>query len=109
MQDIKEKLIKKYIMKIKKDVSEGSFVFVERQKNIQFLKDNGLLVQDAIDIILDICIRDYHKGPEKDKDEYEGQIWVFKYDFEGIIIYIKFNINPPNKTTCISFHEDENC
>ncbi|WP_071604461.1 type II toxin-antitoxin system MqsR family toxin [Proteocatella sphenisci] len=107
MQDIKEKLIKKHITEIKKYVSEDNFEFVPRIKNKKFLMDNGLLVADAIDIILDISINDYYKGPESDNDGYVGQIWIFKYDFEGKMIYIKFNYNSPDKTSCISFHEDE--
>lgn len=107
MQDIKLKMLKRYITGIKKDVSKGNFEFVPRMKNKKFLMDNGLLVADAIDIILDISINDYYKGPESDNDGHDGQIWVFKYDFEGKMIYIKFNYNPPDKTSCISFHEDE--
>lgn len=107
MTDIKQQIIRKHITEIKKNVSNGNFEFIPREKNKKFLMDNGLLVSDAEDIIFDISIKDYYKGPLDDYDGYGGQIWIFKYNFEDKVIYIKFNYNPPNRTACISFHEDE--
>lgn len=68
----------------------------------------GLLEEDIKEIILDLSYHNYEGGPEEDHNkQYSGMVWIFKYNLDGTIIYIKFRYDPPENLICISFHEDE--
>ncbi|MEZ0536649.1 type II toxin-antitoxin system MqsR family toxin [Caldicellulosiruptoraceae bacterium PP1] len=94
---------------MKKLISVGKFRFVNRDKNIRFMREHGLLIEDIKEILLQLEPKDYIKGPEKDYNEkYKGDIWVFKNNsYLEVTIYIKIRHDPPNEVVCISFHEDE--
>ncbi|WAM32751.1 type II toxin-antitoxin system MqsR family toxin [Caldicellulosiruptor naganoensis] len=94
---------------MKKLIVAGKWGFVKREKNIKFLKEWGLLIDDVKDILLDLQPGDYVKGPEQDHlDGKEGDIWIFKNSrYLDVCIYIKLRYNPPEEVVCISFHEDE--
>lgn len=83
--------------------------FYQERKNIKFLKEWGLLIDDVKDILLDLQPGDYVKGSEQDHlDNKEGDIWIFKNSrYLDVCIYIKLRYNPPEEVVCISFHEDE--
>lgn len=108
---IKEQMIRQYIEKIKKCVANGHLAFAPRDKNVEFMREYGLVEEDIKDIILDLEISNYFRGPSKDHNpKYSGDIWEFKYKLEldeYITIYIKVRYNPPEKLVCISFHLDE--
>lgn len=107
MNELSLQLIHKYLFQIKLDISQKKYQFIERKKNIEFLKQNGLTIDDLILILFDLSPEDYLSGPENDRDTQQGAIWKFKYNLDGIIIYIKINYNPPNDINIISFHENE--
>ncbi|MCX7903264.1 MAG: type II toxin-antitoxin system MqsR family toxin [Caloramator sp.] len=101
-------MIKAYLKDIKKIIVEKGFQFIKREKNVKFLREYGLLIEDVKKIILSLKPEDYIKGPEKDHNQkYLGDIWVFKNTtYLDMTIYIKIRYNPPDEVVCISFHED---
>ena len=86
----------------------GRFTLIRRKKNIDFIREYGLLENDVIEILLDLSYRDFVGGPEPDHEEgLEGDVFKFIYPWEGIQIYIKLRYDPPNNMVCISFHKAE--
>lgn len=104
-------MISQYIEKIKLCVEKGHLTFAPRDKNVQFMREYGLTEDDIKDIILDLDVTNYFRGPNKDHNSlYEGDIWEFKYKLEIykiLDLYIKVRYNPPEELVCISFHLDE--
>lgn len=109
MEDIKEQIIRLKLIQIKqivaKDKDGDTFKLANRNKNIEFLIDNGLLIDDIKNIILNLEIKDYYKGPEEDRDGYEGEIWIFTPMFADKKIYVKIRIEKNILVVCISIHE----
>lgn len=107
MVNIKYEVINAYLEGIKECISKNNFTFANRRKNIDFLRDNGFVINDVKNMLLDLSHRNYFSGPEKDRDgEKEGQIWMFKYNFDGIEIYTKLRYDHPDQVVCISFHRE---
>lgn len=107
MNEITLQFIQNYLFLIKSSISQNKYQFIERKKNIEFLRRNGLTIDDLLLILFDLSSSDYVSGPENDRDTHKGAIWKFKYNMDGINIYIKINYNPPNDINIISFHENE--
>lgn len=114
IKSIKDQFLHSFLKDVKKKVSKNEWTFAkeksgeDRQKNIKFLSENGLSIDNVKEAILQLSDKDKAKGPEKDRDGYPGYIYKFKTEYliEGTI-YIKIRYNPPNEVVCISFHEDE--
>lgn len=95
--------------KAKKLITQGSFDFVPRRKNMQALAKHGLTIKDAKEEIFELVINNYYKGPKKDFDK-PGEIWEFKKSINGTQFYIKFKVvteNGRDILKCLGFHDDE--
>lgn len=108
---VKVNLIKVTLKNIKKDMANSNckFTLADRNKNMEFMRENFLNIEDAKDIIFNLKPEDYISGPSVDHDpKYEGVIYVFKT--KHIIektIYIKIRYVQGKAVVCISFHLDE--
>ena len=72
------------------------------------MKERGLTVDNVVEAILSLTPNDSPKGPQSDRNGYEGFIYTFKSNYlADEVIYIKIRYNPPDEVVCISFHEDE--
>lgn len=100
-----------FLVQAKALLSEGNYVFVPRNKNLQALANHGLAIEDAKDEILSLTVEDYYKGPKRDFDHNQpGDIWEFKKIVDGEQFYVKLKIQDRNGTSilkCLSFHEDD--
>ncbi|GAA0179055.1 hypothetical protein SH2C18_20030 [Clostridium sediminicola] len=107
--DIRISFIKSFLKSVKKEIVKGKFTLAERTKNMDFIKDKGLMIpEDIKEVIFNLSYRDCVGGPEADRDGYEGDIYIFKTDvIDEVITYIKIRYNPPDEVICISFHEDD--
>lgn len=65
----------------------------------------GLLTNDIKDIILNLEVDDYYRGPEEDDAGFEGEIWIFTPTFQNIRLYIKIRLANNTLVICISIHE----
>lgn len=105
---VNNSFINTFLREIKKNVSKKGFTLAERTKNIEFMREYGLLIEDVKEAILSLTPKQYAGGPDEDRDGYDGYIYKFKSNFiEDVVIYIKIRYNPPDEVVCISFHEDE--
>ena len=109
MESIQHQIVRQKLTIIKqlvtKDKNGDKFILINRDKNRNFLLEYGLLINNIKDIILNLEINDYYKGPEKDEAGFEGEIWVFTPTFQNIKLYIKIRLNNNTLVVCISIHE----
>ena len=82
MNVITDKLRGKYLLRIKtlvsSDINGEHFTMVRTKKNIDFMYEYGLSIEDVKNIILNLSTEDCFSGPENDRDlSYEG--WIFKF------------------------------
>lgn len=109
METIKHQIIRQKLTFIKQIVTEdkdgNKFVLANREKNRDFMLEYGLLINDIKEIILNLEIDDYYKGPEKDDAGLEGEIWIFTPFFEKDKLYIKIRLANNILVICISIHK----
>jgi len=106
---IKHQIVRQKLTTIKKlvtkDKNGDTFIIINREKNRDFILKYGLLIEDIKNIILDLEIDDYYKGPEKDEAGFEGEIWIFTPNFQKTKLYIKIRLENNTLVICISIHE----
>lgn len=110
MNVITDRLRGKYLLRIKtlvsSDINGEHFTMVRTKKNIDFMYEYGLSIEDVKNIILNLSTEDCFSGPENDRDlKYEG--WIFKFSpmFENVKLYIKIRVESSEKSVCLSVHE----
>lgn len=110
MNVITDKLREKYLLRIKtlvsSDINGEHFTIVRTKKNIDFMYEYGLSIEDVKNIILNLSTEDCFSGPENDRDlKYEG--WIFKFSpmFENVKLYNKIRVESSEKSVCLSVHE----
>lgn len=110
MNVITDKLRGKYLLRIKtlvsSDINGEHFTMVRTKKNIDFMYEYGLSIEDVKNIILNLSTEDCFSGPENDRDlSYEG--WIFKFSpmFENVKLYNKIRVESSEKSVCLSVHE----
>ena len=103
--------ISEFLVKAKKLMTVGKYVFVPRRKNMQALAVHGMSITDAKSEIIGLEVKDYYKGPKQDFDSAQpGDIWEFKKDIDGEQFYVKLKIQNQDGVDvlkCLSFHEDD--
>lgn len=92
-----------------KQAMENGFSLINRDKNIEFLKQYNLNKKIVVDILKNLTFDSYVSGPEEDRDVNGEHVWIFLIDLEEIgTIYTKLKIyecNGIKYAKCISFHK----
>lgn len=86
----------------KMDENNG-FIMIQRKKNIRTLKSLGIQLKTVKGIIRTLKVKHYCSGPELDENSDEN-LWIFGYEFNQKIIYIKLSDDFEFKAKCVSFH-----
>ena len=91
---------------IEKDLNGDRFIIARTQKNIDFMREYGLMHEDIKNIIKQLSIQDCFAGPESDRNSnYSGCIFKFSPLYENTKLYIKIRVETIEKAVCISVHE----
>lgn len=99
--------VKGFLKAVKRNISNDCYTLADRDKNFEFLKENGLTMDDVKEIIFNLTPSNWIGGPENDTDGFPGDVCKFiSNDIDDVSIYIKVRYNPPNEVVFISFHED---
>lgn len=95
---------------IKGDDKHFELIVREDKNPYLLLIEQGKTIDDVVDLIHSLKKEDYYSGPLVDeKSIRKRMLWVFKKEFIGKMMYIKFKIiNKKTKMIVISLHEDEN-
>jgi len=96
-----------FLLQFKEAVTGGSGVnLIPRDVNRQTLIYLGLTKRNLEEILLELTVLDYCKGPKPDRDK-PGEIWEFGKNVKGEDVYIKLKVaevNGKKIAKCISFH-----
>ena len=89
--------------------SGGLLIFSNREKNLAFIKQQGLTIAEVKDCISCLSIENYSSGPLSDNsDGNRNDVWIFGTRMSGVEVYIKISFGDSlNTVICISFHESE--
>ena len=101
--------VQSFLHKLKQIINIWDIVFVNRPKNsIQHLADLGITANSRKEIIFQLEIEDYNKGPLPETQYNGNDMWVFGRFVKKQEVYIKLTIiEETGKTICISFHKAE--
>ncbi len=77
--------------KLLRDVKKCKRIrIVDREKNRKMRYDLNITIADQEDIVRNLTIQEYCKGPLEDDDPRRNQyVWVFKTQFDETPIYVK--------------------
>ena len=84
--------VRDFLLDFKKAVTHDSGVYlVPREDTLATLQHLGLTKRNLEEILLSLCVADYCRGPEADRDR-DGQLWIFGKRLHGHDIYIKLKV-----------------
>ena len=82
--------------------------FYPRLKNVDALLGLGIAAKQREDLIMDIAVENYYRGPTQDNDPGRPAYYEFGANIKNQEIYIKLSLGKFNKSPhCISFHVAE--
>ena len=86
-------------------------IIIPTYKNRRTRYRLGITVNDQEDMIRNLRIEEYIKGPIEDHDSFrQSKLWVFKHNYCGTMIYIKITekqiINDSGSVRALSCHID---
>jgi hypothetical protein len=80
-------------------------VYYPRQKNTDAMLRLGINAEIREELILKLEVKDYYRGPTRDKDQERPDFYEFGINYQGQEIYIKLSLGKFNKSPhCMSFH-----
>jgi len=92
-------------------VEESKIEISTYEKTISFILQYQLKKEEVVEIIRSLNEKHYIRGPIPDNKTSERRnkpVWIFKKNWDGIILYIKIKIFITNrKVLIVSIHEDE--
>jgi len=82
---------------------------INTEKNINSLLDLGITANIRKDIILNLEVENYYRGPSKDRDLPQFDVWEFGVKLsETDDVYIKLSTRrEKSRSICLSFHRAE--
>jgi hypothetical protein len=101
--------IQKFIEEFKLYASVFDIFVVDTDKNINGLLDFGITAIIRKEIILDLELENYFRGPNRDRDRPQLDVWEFGYKLSKTDeIYIKLSTRrEKQRAVCLSFHRAE--
>jgi hypothetical protein len=86
----------------------GISYFGGREKNMNTLAELGITAKLRDEIVKQITVEDYYKGPDPNTQNNLGDMWVFGKTVNSKEVYIKVTLGITNQSAiCISFHTAE--
>ena len=95
-----------FLKEFKALMENKKLYFVNRKAHMNSLNRLGLTKEICIELLFDLSLVDYCRGPVPDKD-LPGNVWIFGKTIDGCEIYIKLKIADASDeriAKCISFH-----
>lgn len=106
LEELKNQEIENFLNKCAEKICEKGIKLIRRDKNMNSIHSMGLSILVVEEIICELTIEDYCKGPEEDKDRQGEEVWIFLKKVEEYRIYIKLKLDEDD-CVVISFHEAE--
>jgi hypothetical protein len=67
-------LIELYINQLKTNLFAGFFVFLDRKKNLDTLLMLGMTVEDVIQVLMKLEVKNYSSGPLEDESAHGNNV-----------------------------------
>jgi hypothetical protein len=94
-----------FLKRFKAKVDEqGSLPLIPRRENLNALTMLGIARSEVKTVVFGLTDNDYESGPEADRDQTAGELWIFGVDYEGTEVYIKLKLSTES-AKCLSFHQ----
>lgn len=95
------------LIKLKNDIKNKSYDYVPTGKNKTSRRKFGLTMFEIEDFLFSLEKEDLEKGPVKDYDYPEEEVFIFKKEIKsGVVFYVKIK-EKENQIKVLSCHEDE--
>ena len=96
--------VESFLNTFKAKMEVFNVVFINRNKNLQALIDLEITRVSRKEILKELKVEDYYRGPTKDADR-GPDLWEFGRLYKQKEIYIKITMGVMNKPViCMSFH-----
>lgn len=104
-----EEDVQKFLHEFKTFANVFDIYFINTDKNIPGLLDLGLTANLRKEIVLNLEVENYYRGPSKDRDRPQFDVWEFGVKLNQVDeIYIKLSTRRENsRSICLSFHRAE--
>ncbi len=101
--------VQKFLDEFKLKANVFGIFFPRPEKNYYGLLDLEINANIRKEIILNLEVENYYRGPNKDRDLPQFDVWEFGYNLnERDEIYIKLSTRKEkSKCVCLSFHRAE--
>ncbi|MGL4820838.1 MAG: hypothetical protein ACRC5C_12780 [Bacilli bacterium] len=105
-----KEVIECFLAKAQQHIDEETMHFEQRRKNMDFLNEEGISIDDALSFVYQLVYVDYFRGPtcERDARFPPGEFWEFGItEFaESGEVYVKLKefLNYDG-IMCLSFHQ----
>lgn len=97
--------VAKFLEQFKVKLDIYGVIFLDRDKNLDFLRMMGIMPSEREEILKEIEVNDYVSTIPFAESLQMADMWVFGKDVRGRETYIKISIGKVNnKVICISFH-----
>lgn len=109
MKEKKNEELDIFLTKLKETLIHGgskSLILLTRDKNNRTITELGFTKRNIFQEIISLSSKEYHEGPQDDKDV-EGILWTFIKRIKNKNIYIKIKLKNTKNVVLISFHEAE--
>lgn len=96
--------IEQFLNDFKIKLNVFDVVFINREKNFKTLIELEITTVNRAEILKELKVEDYYKGPTVDYDN-GPPLWEFGKKLKQKDVYIKITMGQPNRPViCISFH-----
>jgi hypothetical protein len=96
--------VESFLSDFKTKMNVFEVIYKNRNKNLQALADLEISSAKRTEILKSLEVKDYYKGPSKDRDE-GPDLWEFGKIVKGKDVYIKVHMGNENRPViCVSFH-----
>ena len=92
-----------FLKEIGKRIADKQYDFT--YKDMKELTRLGISITEAVQIVKELSIENYYRGPTCDHRYADQEIYEFGKIIDGIEIYIKLTVRRKNDLFIMSFHE----
>lgn len=102
--------VEAFLIALREAISKNGLQVIARASNNQALIDLGLTPKLREEIILNLQVDNYAKGPLPDDQGMPGDVWIFGCEVNNREVYVKLKaveVNGEKYAKCLSFHPSQ--
>ena len=99
----KEEKVNTFLADVRKRIENGQYDFI--YDDMLKLTNLGISITEAINVVKNLKLEDYYRGPKKDHLYPEQEVYEFGKWLDAVELYIKLTIRKQDDLFIMSFHE----